>query len=72
VSPELDLDITFTGAYLVLDFVRVDLLRADDTGLSRPMSGPHLMWRRNKDSTLKPTADGEEEGPSAIIVFRTA
>jgi len=70
VSPELDLDVAITNAYLVLDFVRVNLLRADDTGLSRPGSGPHLMWRRNKDSALKPTAHGEEERASAIIIFR--
>ena len=71
VSPELDLDIAITNAYLVLDFVRVNLLRADDTGLARPGSGPHLMWRRNKDSALKPTAHREEERASAIIVFRS-
>jgi len=70
VSPKLDLGIAVTNAYLVLDFVWVNLLGADDTGLSRPVSGPHLRWRRNKDSALEPTAYGEEQRPAAIIVFR--
>ena len=74
VSPKLDLDIdiAITNTYLVLDFVRVNLLGADDTSLSRPVSGPHLMWRRNKDSALEPPAYGEEERPITIIVFGAA
>src|SRR5262244_2169144 len=39
VSPKLDLDIAVTNAYLVLDFVWVNLLGADDTSLSRPVPG---------------------------------
>lgn len=69
VSPQLDLDLAFTDGYFVLDFVRVNLLRADNAGLSRPVSGPHLMWCRNQDSALKPIADGKEEGPAAIIIL---
>jgi len=72
VSPQLDLDIAFTDGDLVLDFVRINLLRADNAGLSRPVSGPHLMWCRNQYSALKPTANGEEEGPAAIIIPGTA
>jgi len=72
VSPKLDLDIAVTNAYLVLDFVWVNLLGADDTSLSRPVPGPHLMWRRNKDSALEPAAYGEEERPTTIIVFGAA
>jgi len=70
VSPELDLGIAFTDAYLVLDFVRIDLLRAGDADLSRPVAGPHFVGRRDEDATLEPTANGEEESASVTIVFR--
>jgi len=60
---ELDRYTTTVDGYFVLNFVTVDSLRADDADLA--------VWRRNEDSALRPTANGEEH-PSAIIIFGTA
>jgi len=66
VSPDLDFGIE---ACLVRNFVRVNLLRADEAGLPCPVSGPHVVWRRNEHSALKQTADGAEKRPGVITVF---
>src|SRR5262249_24243238 len=66
VSPALDFGIE---ACLVRNFVRVNLLRADEAGLPCPVSGPHVVWRRHEHSALKQTADGAEKRPGVITVF---
>ena len=68
MSPELGFDVAFANACLILDFVRVDLLRTDDASFPCPVSGQYVVRRRNERPALKPAADGQEE-PSAAIIF---
>src|SRR5262249_27466188 len=71
VSPKLDRDATPMDVHLVLDFVRLDLLRADGASLPGPVPCPHLIGSRNENSALKSGADGVKERRLAITIFRT-
>jgi len=71
VSPKLDRDAAPLDVHLVLDFVRLDLLRADGASLPRPVPCPHLIGSGNENSALESSADGVKERRLAITIFRT-
>src|SRR5215831_2530239 len=68
VRPEPDRYTALVEGYFVLNFIRVNSLRADGADLTCPLRRPDAPWQGHKDSSLKPIKDGLEECPFSVVI----
>jgi len=67
VRPEPDRYPAFVEGYFVLNFIRVNSLRADGADSACPLPCAHAQWQGHKDSSLKAIKDGLEECPFSVV-----
>ena len=68
VRPQLDSETVVVDGHFVLDFVRVNCLRADGADLACSLPGPHPRWRGKEDSALKAIKHGAHESTVADTI----
>jgi len=68
VRPEPDRYTPLVEGYFVLNFIRVNSLRADGAGSARPFPCAHARWQGHKDSSLKAIQDGLEKCAFSVVI----
>jgi|SRR5215469_12753571 len=68
VRPEPDRYTALVEGYFVLNFIRVNSLRADGAASARPLPCAHARWQGHKNSSLKAIEDGLEECPFSVVI----
>ncbi len=68
VRPEPDRCTAFVEGYFVLNFIRVNSLRADGADPAGPLPCAHARWQGHKNSSLKAIKDGLEEWPFSVVI----
>jgi len=68
VRAEPDRYHALVDGYFVLNFIRVNSLRADGAESACPLPCPHTWWQGHKDSSLKAIKYGLEECPFSFVV----
>ena len=68
VRPEPDRYTALVEGYFVLNFIRVNSLRADGADSACPFLCAHARWQGHKGSSLKAIKDGLEECPLSVVI----
>ena len=68
VRPEPDRYTAFVEGYFVLNFIRVNSLRADGAGSACPLPCAHAPWQGHEDSSLKAIKDRLEECAFSVVI----
>jgi hypothetical protein len=68
VCPEPDRCTALVEGHFVLNFIRVNSLRADGAGSACPLPCAHSRWQGHKDSSLKAIKDGLEECSLSVVI----
>src|SRR5215470_5523496 len=68
VRPEPDRYTALVEGHFVLNFIRVNRLRADGADSACPLSCAHSQWQGHKHPSLEAIKDGLEECPLSVVI----
>jgi len=68
VRPEPDRYTALIEGYFVLNFIRINSLRADGADSACPLPCAHSRWQGHKNPSLKAIKDGLEECPFRVVI----